>query len=319
MIKRRQVVRLSLREYLPLLLTAALWAVIILEIGTADAARLLAATVTLRALQMATRLSTAGSLKTRVEARPSVRRQARRFAIRVQFAVLLANVALVALFAAALRSIGQHEVAAFLPLVAIGLPARMLRFSDARTDSPYFRLALAAGGLATALLGWAAGLGALGMGLAFGAREWVAYAVIRWWPRPPHVPQRPTDQPLALAEIARNTAVSGRRLLTYRLTKVALTVFGPVGNLAARTGRGLNWHNRIEPYLPHHLSGFILFATGTAGVSAFLAMGVGKPVALVAAAGLLQLSAVATNIALMWRWLPDRKDPNLIVEDDDED
>ena len=318
MIERRQMVRLSLREYLPLALTVALWAVIALKIGTADAVRLLAATVTMRALQMLTRLSTAAPLKARVAAPAAIRRQARRFAVAVQFALLLANVALVAVFVTALDAIGQHEVAVFLPLIAVGLPARLLRFSDARTDSPYFRLALAAGGLATALLGWAAGLGAVGMGLAFGLREWVAYAVIRWWPRPPHVPQNPVETRLGLAEIARATAISGRRLLTYRLTKVALTVFGPVGNLAARTGRGLNWHNRVEPYLPHNLGGFVVFALGAAGVAAFLAIGVGKPLALVGAAGLLQLAAVATNIALMWHWLPDRKDPTLIIEDEDD-
>ena len=67
------------------------------------------------------------------------------------------------------------------------------------------------------------------------------------------------------AEVARNTAISGRRLLTYRMTKIALTMFGPVGNFAARTGRGLNWHSKIEPYLPHRLSGFILFALATGG------------------------------------------------------
>ena len=313
------MVRLSLREYLPLLMTVALWAVIILEIGTADAARLLAATVTLRALQMLTRLATAGSLRARVAAPAEVRSQARRLALAVQSGVLLANIALVALFVVALRAIGQSEVAAFLPLVAIGLPARVLRFSDARTDSPYFRLALAAGGLATALLGWAAGLGAVGLGLAFGAREWIAYVVIRCWPRNPRPPLRPLGEKLTVAEIARNTAIGGRRMLTYRLTKVALTVFGPVGNIAARTGRGLNWHNRVEPYLPHRLGGFVLFALASAALSALLAVRVGKPLALVGAAGLLQLAAVSTNIALMWHWLPDRKDPSLVVDEDDED
>ena len=77
--------------------------------------------------------------------------------------------------------------------------------------------------------------------------------------------ETPDRRSATFAEIARNTAISGRRLLTYRLTKVALTIFGPLGNFAARTGRGLNWHSKIEPYLPHSLTGFILFALGTAG------------------------------------------------------
>ena len=130
---------------------------------------------------------------------------------------------LIAALVRGLIAIGQHEVAFFLPLVAVGMPARILRNSDVRTDSPYFRLALSSGGLAMAVIGWAVGLGAIGMGLAFGMREWVAYGVIRYWPKAVHVPSRPIVDPLGFAEIARNTAVSGRRLLTYRITKIALT------------------------------------------------------------------------------------------------
>ena len=315
----RRLLRLSLREYVPLLGTIALWAVIIAAIGHADTARLLAATVALRAVQMFTRMTTAPSIKTRVSAPKAIRRQARRFARLVQLGVLAANVALVAALITALHAIGQSQVALFLPLVAIGMPARVLRYSDVRTDSPYFRLALSGGGLAMALFGWAAGLGAVGMGLAFGMREWVAYAVIRFWPRAAHVPTRPISDPLSFAEIGRNTAISGRRQLTYRITKIALTIFGPVGNFAARTGRGLNWHARIEPYLPHRLSGFILMAATTAGGALFLALRSGEPAAMVGAAGLMQLAGAASNIALMWTFLPDRNDPDLIVDEDDDE
>jgi hypothetical protein len=319
LIKRRHIIRLSLREYLPMLTTIALWAVIVAAIGHADTARLLAATVIMRAVQMLTRMTTASSLKARVGAPREIRRQARRFALAVQAGVLAVNVGLLLLLVLALDAIGQEAIAAFLPLIAIGLPARTLRYSDVRTDSPYFRLALAGGGMVTAVIGWAAGLGVAGIGLAFGAREWIAYAVIRCWPREPHVPDRPIDAPLDFAEIARNTAISGRRLLTYRLTKVVLTVFGPVGNLAARTGRGLNWHSKIEPYLPHKLSGFILFALGAAGIATFLALRSGEPAAMIAGAGLMQLAAASASIALMWRYLPDRDDPNLIVDEDDDE
>lgn len=317
--QRPRMMRLGLGEYLPLVLTVALWAVIVAAIGHADTVRLLAATVAMRAIQMLTRISTASSLRSRVGVLKAVRRQARRFAYIVQGAVLAVSLALVLLFAAGLEAIGQHQIALFLPLIAVGLPARVPRYADVRTSSPYFRLALAGGGLAAALAGWAAGLGVVGMALAFGAREWIAFVVVRWWPKAAHVPARPLDAPLGFAEVARNTAISGRRLLTYRITKVALTLFGPVGNFAARTGRGLNWHNRVEPYLPHSLPGFILFALAATAGAAFLAVRSGEPLAMVGAAGLLQLAGVAANIALMWHWLPDRHDPNLVIDDDDED
>ena len=219
----------------------------------------------------------------------------------------------------ALDAIGQHQVAQFLPFVAAGLPSRVLRFSDVRTDSPYYRLALSGSGLVMALAGWAAGLGAVGVGLAFGMREWVAYAVIRFWPRPERSIASPLFDPLGFAEIARNTAISGRRMLTYRMTKIALTVFGPFGNFAARTGRGLNWHMRIEPYLPHRLSGFILLAVATCGGALFLALRSGEPAAMVGAAGLMQVAAASANIAALWKYLPDRKSVGVEVEDDDDE
>lgn len=319
MIECRQVARLAWREYIPQLLTVAMWAVILAAIGHADTARLFAATVIVRAVQMLTRLSTAPALKLRVGADPVVRRAAKRLARTVQGAALCVTVVLLALLMWALGRIGQGELAAFLPLIAIGIPTRVLRFTDIRTDSPYYRLALAGGGLAMAGLGWVAGWQAVAMGLAFGAREWIAFAVIRFWPKAPHIPRRPVTDPLDWPEIARSSVFSARRLITYRVTKVALAMFGPLGNFAARTGRGLNWHNRIEPYLPHRLSGFVLFAIVTAGGAVFLALWSGEPAVMIGAAGLLQLACVATNIALMWRYLPNRDDPRLVIDDDDED
>ena len=316
--KPDRVMRLGVREYLPLTLTVALWAVILAAIGHADTVRLLAATVAMRAILMLTRMSTPASLRARAGTAKAVRRQAWRFAFMVQAAVLAISVALVVLLVAGLDAIGQHQIALFLPLIAVGLPSRVLRFSDVRTSSPYFRLAIAGGGLIAAVGGWAAGLGAMGMALAFGLREWIAYGVIRWWPKAAHVPARPLDAPLGFAEVARNTAVRGRRNLTYRISKVALTMFGPVGNVAARTGRGLRWDAKVEPYLPHSLPGFILFALAAAGGATFLAVRVGEPAAMVGAAGLLQLAAVATNIALMWRWMSNRHDPDLVDDDEDE-
>ena len=315
----RRLLHLSLREYLPLGATVALWAVIVLAIGHADTARLFAATICFRAVQMLTRMNTARSIKLRSGAPKPVRRQARRKARIVQSGVVLANILVLFALVRGLQAIGQGQIATFLPLIAVGMPARILRYSDVRTDSPYFRLALSGGGLALALAAWGLGLGAVGLALAFGMREWVAYAVIRFWPREPRVPEQPLSDELDFAEIARNTAISGRRLLTYRITKIALTVFGPIGNFAARTGRGLNWHNRIEPFLPHRLSGFILFSTVAAAGAVFLALRVGKPAAMVGAAGLMQLAAASANIAAMWKYLPDRAAVDTSLDEDEDD
>jgi hypothetical protein len=67
------------------------------------------------------------------------------------------------------------------------------------------------------------------------------------------------------------------------------------------------------------LSGFIFFALGSGGVAIFLALRSGEPAAMIGAAGLMQLAAASASIALMWRYLPDRDDPNLIVDEDDDE
>ncbi len=296
-----------------------MWVVIIAGIGHAQTARLLAAVVLVRAVQMLTKLATTTSLRLRIAADGAVRRQARRFAFNLQSAALAIALIIIAALAEGLKAIDQHQIAAFLPFVAIGAPARYWRLADVRTASPYFRLALGVSGLATAGLAWGLGWPAMLFGLAFGLREWIAYAALRWWPREPRVPKSVIDQPLRFIEVARYSVILGRRLLTYRLTKSLLAVLGPIGNAAARTGRGLNWHSRFEPYVPHHLGGFIAFSVLTFGAAAYLALRSGEPAAMIVAAGLLQVCGAATNVLLFWRWLPDRDaDIPLLYDDDDE-
>jgi hypothetical protein len=316
--RRRKLTQLAWREYLPMALTIAMWAVIVAAIGHADTARLIAAFALVRSTQMLTKLATPLALKRRQVAPKLVRRQAKRLAFTVQGIALVASMLLVALLFQALHAIGQQKVAAFIPYLALAMPARNLRFADVKAASPYSRLALSTSGLMLAAIGWLAGWQAALMGLAFGAREWIALAALRWWPREPRPPKYPTDEPLHFAEVARTTAVMGRRLLTYRLTKSLLAPFGPVGNVAARTGRGLKLHQKLEPYIPHHLGGFILFSLVTFGAGVFLALRSGEPAAMVGAAGLAQIGAATANVALLWRYLPAR-DADVIVEDDDDD
>ena len=317
--RKKQIKLLAWREYLPLAATAAMWGVILLAIGHADTARLLAAVVMIRATQYATRVATPTALQLRIKASKAIRQQSKQFAFNVQTGALACALVLVVLLKEAMGTIGQDKIASFLPYVALGMPARYLRLSDVRTASPYFRLALGGSGLVTVALAWAMGWPATLLGLAFGAREWVAYAVLRWWPREPRIPKVTIDEPLSFGEVARYTVILGRRLLTYRLTKAALGVFGPIGNAAARTSRGLNWHARIEPYVPHHLGGFIGFSVLAFGAAAYLALRSGEPAAMILVAGLLQVGGAASNVVLFWRWLPARDVDLPLSYDDDEE
>jgi len=316
--KKQQIKQLAWREYLPMAGVIAMWGVIVAALGHADAARLLAAVTAIRAIQNLTRLTTSLSLRQRLKAPGAVRRQAKAFALNLQAGALTIAFLVVAALVAGMDAIGQAKIAAVLPFIALGMPARYLRFADVKTASPYFRLALAGSGLTMVLIGWVAGWQLAAMGFAFGAREWIAYAVLRWWPRDPQIPKNQLIEPLRFAEIARNSAIIGRRMLTYRLSKTLLTIFGPFGNIAARTGRGLNLFRRLEPYVPHHFGSFILASLGLYGAAAFLAYGSGGPAAMIGAAGLAQIASATANVVLLWHWLPSR-DVGGPVDDDDDD
>ena len=193
--KKKQIKQLAWREYLPLAATAAMWAVIVIAIGHADAARLLAAVTFVRGVQLMTRLATPTVLKLRIKAPHPIRRHAKRLAFLLQEASLIVGLVVVALLVEGMKAIDQDQIAAYLPFLALGMPARHLRLADVKTASPYFRLALTGSGLVTASLAWAAGWPATLFALAFGAREWIAYLVLRWWPREPQVPkQRATSR-----------------------------------------------------------------------------------------------------------------------------
>ncbi|HVF38112.1 MAG TPA: hypothetical protein VNA29_09265 [Sphingomicrobium sp.] len=316
--KRHDLKRLAWREYLPMAATIATWALILAAIGHADAARLFAAALSIRAIQLLTKISTVPALRRRLEAPVAVQRQARWLALGLQGAALAVAAALVALLVMALTAIGQQQIAAFLPFIAVGMPARYLRLADAKTASPYYRLALATGGLAMVLIGWASGWHAAALGLMFGAREWIAYAVLRLWPRASRPAKVRLDDMLKFGEVAHYSAVLGRRLLTYRITKSLLAVFGPFGTAAARTGRGLNWHAKVEPYIPHSLAGFLLFSAVAFGIAAILATRSGEPALMIVAAGLLQVGAAAANVILFWRYLSVRNNERAPEDDFEE-
>lgn len=315
---KRKLKQLAWREYLPMAATIAMWAAIVLVIGHADAARLLAAATAIRGLWLLTKLSTPTALKRRLDAPSDIRHQARRKAQALQAACATVALGLVVLLVTAMHAAGQELIAEILPWVALGLPARYLRFSDVRTASPYYRLTQASGGAVLALLGWLLGWNAALFGLVFGAREWLAYAVLRLWPRAPDRSKVQLETPLGFAEVARYSAILGRRLLTYRLSKAVLAVFGPFGSAAARTGRGLQWHRKLEPYLPHHLPGFIMFSASALAGTAYLVLSSDEPAAMVIAAGLFQIACASANVILMWRYLP-AKGEELAPEDDDDE
>jgi hypothetical protein len=312
--------RLTAREYLPMVLLIAFWAVAAIGIGHADAARLLAATVLMRAPLMLSQMTTLGPLRRRAGASNAVLGQSRRTAWLVQLAVLAALMVETGLLYAGLIAAGQRLVGETLVVLALGYPAKLYRGLDLKASAQLFPSIATVAAVIGAGAAWAAGMGAVGFALAYALREYVAILCVRLFGRSKATRnERRSDEPLTFAEIARNSVVTSRRRLTYRLTKNILTIFGPFGNLAARTGRGLNLHSKLEPYMPHRRGGFVLFALFAAVLAVGLVVHSGKPVAMIAAAGALQLAALALNVLIWWRYLPKRDDGSIVVDDDDDD
>ena len=312
--------RLTAREYLPMALLIAFWAVTAIGIGHADAARLLAATVLMRAPLMLSQMTTLGPLQRRAGAPKDVRRQSRRTAWLVQLGVLAALMVETGLLYAGLLAAGQRLVGEMLVVLAIGFPAKLLRSLDLRASAQVFPLIATMAAVLGAGAVWAAGMGPIGFALAYALREWVAILFVRLFGLGKKAAkEKVTEELLTFAEIAKNTVVTSRRRLTYRLTKNILTIFGPFGNFAARTGRGLNLHGKLEPYMPHRRGGFWLFAMFAAVLAVGLTVHSGKPVAVIAGAGAMQLAALALNVLIWWRYLPKRDDGSIVVDDDDDD
>lgn len=315
----RKAVGLTAREYLPMSAAVAFWALCAVTIGHADAARLLAATVLVRAVAMLVDLSTIGPIRSRALAPTPIRLQSRRNAALMQLASLSCAAVIIAASSVGLRQAGQDTLAFLVPLAAVGLPGRALRGIDPKLSSHYFRLILSLGALGAAGVVWAIHGGPEAMAVAFGIREWIAVLVVRLFRLGKSSTTLQVEESLRFAEVARTTVVTSRRLLTYRLTKNILAVFGPFGNFAARTGRGMNWHSRLEPYMPHRRSGFALFALATGGGAVLLAARSGEPSSMIVAAGLFQLCAIALNVLLLWRYLPVRDDPDLVIDDSEDE
>jgi hypothetical protein len=237
----------------------------------------------------------------------------------MQLASFTLSIILVAGISVGLEAANRPMLAIMLPLCALSLPIRAYRGTDPRTASPMLRLALSLGTLIAGGVAWLVEPTAIGMALAYGAREWVAAAlVLLFFQRKPST-QNPSDEVLRFAEVARNTVINSRRRLAFRLTKNILTVFGPFGNFAARTGRGLLLDRKLEPYMPHHQKGFSIFAALTGVGAIVLVIVSSKPLAAIVSSAMFQLSAIAINILVLWRYLPRRDDPTLIVSDDEDE
>ncbi|WP_310467263.1 hypothetical protein [Sphingomonas sp.] len=316
-VKRRDMLRrLATREYAPWVGTLLCWLIITLTVGTADAARLLAAGLFVRSLRYLVAPNSNPSLARRTTAPRAILRQAMATALKLEGAALLVGALLLALLVSSFEAMGLTKTAWLCLLVAAGLPARFLYpLVGGRRHFVIARSALTWGGAGLAALAWLSGAGLVGMALALGLREWIALGASLWLAR--RNPDKPAyAQKLHWHEIGGYSYRTARRRFAYRLGKGILTaVLGPVGGFAARTGRGVGLVARIERFAPTSLPLLVLLCAGGTAASLALLAWLPEPSLHIVAATLFRIAVASGSILLWWRF----RDVPVGRDDEDEE
>jgi hypothetical protein len=314
------LLRLAGREYLPMAGSILTWAAVAAVVGHADAVRLMAASLLVRAARTLTMLDVGNAMRRREGATLDVIRTSLRRAMRIEAASFVAGALVVAAMIAGLQAMGQPDVARMTALIAIGLPARYFAPArGARRRGGIFSSSLAWSGLALVGLAGLAGEGVMTLALAIAAREWIALAIVLAPAATPSTeqPAHPTDVPLTWQEVAGITARRARHRLTYRIGKSLLGVLGPFGNVVARTARGFRMHRRADRFAPKSIVPVALLAAGTTALAFLLPVILQKPATLLGSASLLRIAAAAGNVLLWWSFTdPGRGEDG---DDDEED
>jgi len=212
----------------------------------------------------------------------------------------------------------METAAVMICLVSIGLPARhpgsLLIASKDRTVT--WKLGAAITGLVAAGVVYLLGGGIAGAALALAVRDWGGLLATALF-APRRNPRDPLpEEPLTFADFASRTEASSRRRLTYRIGKSALVaMFGPFGNLIARTGRGAQLDRKVARFVPRHRGSMALLAFGTVMAALVILLLSTEPAALLGAAALVRIGASAGSALLWWNYARDAADEE---EDDDE-
>ena len=311
--------RLVLREYLPLGSWVLGWFMIGLAVGHADAVRLLAANAFVQAIRHVCTVEAMQVFSLRSRADKTSFKQARRAAIRFELGGLAACALATVIIVALLSSRGLHEAAGMVAIVAASIPARTpaALLVAHRKRLPRWRIGSAVTFVIGSAVVLAFGLHWAAAAVVLALREWgglvatLIFAPERW----------PTDRavntPLTFGEAARRTEAAARQKLSYRLiSSVASLVFGPFGNLAARTGREVGkLDSRLARLVPRSKSGFILFTIGTAGAAAFFLIVSREPSTLLAAGAFTRLAASGAAVLLWWRHAGEAPEEENLDED----
>lgn len=310
--------RLAVREYMPFGTWLLSWFLLGFSIGPADVVRLLGANAVVQGTRALCTLETRLVLARRAAGDDALWKASRRTAFRID----LAGLAACALFIAALVSLlafrNMPEAAGMIAIAALGIPARhpFGLLVARRNNDVTWRVGAAATAVVGSTIIFAFDLPWQAASVVIALRDWVGLIATALFagPRDPSLPQR--SDVMTFAEAAAKTEGSARRQLSYRLIKTLSGVlFGPIGNIAARTGRGAGGLDRkLSRLVPRNRPGMMGFTTVCAAAAVALIVASSEPLSFIVAAAFMRLSASGGAVLLWWRYRAASDD-----EDDDDD
>lgn len=298
--------RLAVREYLPfgsLLLT---WFLIGLSIGPADVVRLIGANAVIQGARALCTLEVMQVLDRRPAALEAVWKKSRQIALKIDLVALAACALFVAAFVGMLTFRNMPVAAGMVAIVALAIPARhpfgLLVASRNRDIS--WRVGAAATAVAGGVIIFAFGLSWQAAALAIALRDWGGLITTALFAGPSDHSKAGRTDPLTFAEAATRTESTARRQLSYRLVKsLFLVILGPVGNIAARTGRSAGrMDSKLSRLVPRNRSGMVLFTAGCAVTAVVLIFVSLEPLTFLVAAAFSRLAGSGGSALLWWKY-----------------
>lgn len=299
--------RLIQREAIPMLAQVALWALVGASLGARALAAVLTANLCVSAARGACTAITARPIRLRRPAAGAALRIAVRRGWAIEFASLIASLALLAAIAVFYGALGVDRLWPLLAILAWGLPPRCNGPLRAPVATHWPRLLRSAAGVAAVLAVVATGATLDKVLWALVAREWLtalALALV-----PPRAPGAKTlaaarADPPAWREFLEATAVGATRRFVYHAGRSTLhALLGPFGTVVARTSRGLGLH-RAPGERPLVRRALPFAAPAAIAAAILVAKLLPGPGALLISALLLRLGLLAAGAALWNRLFP---------------
>lgn len=296
------------------------WFLLGLAFGHANVVRLIAANAFVQAVRHLCTVETLQTLSRRSHWERRAFREARRAALRIDLLSVAAVVVVTAALVALLVYRGLGDLAGMVAIASVGTLSRTpTGLLVARRDrSLSWRLGSTGGFVAgsAVLLAVGSHWAALAA-VALVVRDWGGL-IATWLFAPKRQPSRdPCTTPLTFAEVADKTEASARQRLSYRLMSAVFGfILGPLGNFAARTGRGVGrLDRRIARWVPRHRPGFVLFTLITAGTAFFFLFISHEPSTVLGAGAFCRLAASGGAVLIWWKYGGTGKDEG--EEDED--